>query len=127
MSYRLTIAQEDGYLHATVTGANTMENVTGYLRDVQQACSAHGCFRLLIEERLEGPRLSTIDVYQIASSSEGVRQFFRQLAYVDVNGEGDLMKFAETVAVNRGLPVRMFATVAEARDWLMRTGASQQT
>ena len=30
----------------------------------------------------------------------------------------DLMKFAETVANNRGVPVNLFATVAEAEAWL---------
>ncbi|MGH8251536.1 MAG: hypothetical protein ACREVI_12705 [Steroidobacteraceae bacterium] len=31
MAYQLTITEKPGYLHAVVTGANTMENVTGYL------------------------------------------------------------------------------------------------
>jgi hypothetical protein len=30
------------------------------------------------------------------------------------------MEFAETVAVNRGLPIAVFATVSEAREWLLR-------
>ena len=28
------------------------------------------------------------------------------------------MKFAETVANNRGVPINVFATVAEAEEWL---------
>jgi hypothetical protein len=35
-----------------------------------------------------------------------------------VNAGGDLMKFAETVANNRGVPMTLFATVAEAEQWL---------
>lgn len=127
MSYTLTIAQEEGFLHVTVTGANSRENVAGYLRDVQRECTTRGCFRVLIEERLEGPRLRTIDVYQIAAESGRARQFFSELAYVDVNAEGDLMKFAETVAVNRGLPIRVFPSVGEARAWLMRSEAASGT
>jgi hypothetical protein len=39
---------------------------------------------------------------------------------VDVNAGGDLMKFAETVANNRGIPMNLFKTVAEAEAWLTR-------
>jgi hypothetical protein len=38
---------------------------------------------------------------------------------VDVHAEGSLMQFAETVAVNRSLPVRVFATVVDAEEWLL--------
>ena len=43
-----------------------------------------------------------------------------QIAYVDTNPEHDasLMSFAETVALNRGIGMRLFATVAEAETWL---------
>jgi hypothetical protein len=42
------------------------------------------------------------------------------MAYVDINPEHDLgeMKFSENVAVNRGISVRVFATVQEAEAWL---------
>ena len=46
------------------------------------------------------------------------RGVFRNVAYVDVNSAGDLMKFAETVANNRGVPMTVFNTVAEAEQWL---------
>jgi hypothetical protein len=119
MSYQLQIIEKPTYLHAVVTGANTAENVAGYLRDLVQECEARQCFNLLIEERLTGRRLETWDVYQIASEgSAHARGVFRAVAFVDVNASGDLMKFAETVANNRGVPINMFATVADAETWL---------
>ena len=120
MSYKLTITQKPTYLHAIVTGVNSRENVARYLEEVGHACRVLGCSRLLIEERLEGPRLGTIDVFQIAA--EGVsraRGNLLAIAYVDVNAEGDLMKFAETVAVNRFLPVKVFSSVSDAENWLL--------
>jgi hypothetical protein len=82
-------------------------------------CEARQCFNVLIEERLTGRRLETWDVYQIASDNSALaRGVFRSIAYVDVNAGGDLMKFAETVANNRGVPINLFATVAEADAWL---------
>ena len=115
MTYKLTIDQKPAYLHFIVTGRNSRENVVGYLAEVLHECTARGCFRVLIEERLDGPRLNTLDVFQIASEgSANAGGILKAIAYVDVNAEGDLMKFAETVAVNRALPVVVFSTVADA-------------
>jgi len=119
MTYQLTITGKPTYLHAVVTGKNTLENVAGYLKELLRECEARQCFNVLIEERLEGRRLETWDVYQIASDNSALaRGFFRSVAYVDVNAGGELMKFAETVANNRGVPMMLFATVAEAEAWL---------
>ena len=119
MSYQLQIVEKPTYLHAVVTGPNTLENVAGYLQDIMRECEARQCFNVLIEERLTGRRLETWDVYQIASDNNALaRGVFRAIAYVDVNAGGDLMKFAETVANNRGVPVNLFATVPEAEAWL---------
>ena len=120
MSYTLTIVPKPAYLHAIVTGTNTRETVTGYLAELRRECVARGCFRVLIEERLEGPRLGTMDVFDIASEgSERGRGALEAIAYVDVNAEGASMKFAENVAVNRALPVAVFPTVADAERWLL--------
>jgi len=39
---------------------------------------------------------------------------------VDVHAENNLMQFAETVAINRSLPVSVFSTVADAERWLLK-------
>ena len=67
MTYRLTIRQEPSYLHVIVTGTNSWENVQSYLVEIMRECMARRAYRVLIEERLEGPRLGTMDVYQIAA------------------------------------------------------------
>ena len=120
MSYRLTITQKPAYLHAIITGVNSRENVECYLDDIRRECTSRGCFRVLIEERLEGLRLGTIDVFQIAAEGSGrALGIFKAIAYVDVNAEGDLMEFAETVAVNRFLAVKLFSSVSDAEKWLL--------
>jgi hypothetical protein len=120
MSYKLTLDPKPAYLHAIVTGVNSKVVVTRYLEDIRRECAARGCFRVLIEEHLEGPRLQTMDVFQIAADgSRSALGVFHAMAYVDVNADGGLMKFAETVAVNRGIPVRLFSSVADAEKWLL--------
>ena len=119
MTYQLTITEKPGYLHCIVTGKNTMENVAAYFQELARECEARNCFRVLVEEHLVGRRLETWDVYQIVTegSARSLGKF-QAVAYVDVNAEGELMKFAETVASNRGLPMTVFATVPEAESWI---------
>ena len=120
MTYKLTIVQKPAYLHAVVTGVNNQENVMRYLEEIFRECKKQSCFQVLIEERLVGPRFKTMKVFNIASKgSINAHGYFKAIAYVDVNAEGDLMRFAETVAVNRGMPVRVFASVADAEKWLL--------
>ena len=119
MAFTVTITQKPTYLHAVVTGENTAENVRGYLTQIQRECTTRKCLRVLVEERLEGPRLGIVDVFRIVSE-QTVRALgqIEVIAYVDVNAEGDLMKFAEDVAVNRFLRVAVFSSVPDAELWM---------
>jgi hypothetical protein len=118
MSYQLTVSEKPGYLHFTVTGPNTVANVTGYLAEALREAELRNCTNILIEERLTGRRLETWDVYQIAAGGGQLAGRLKAVAYVDTNAQGGLMKFAETVANNRGMPMNVFETVAEAEAWL---------
>lgn len=126
MTYKLTIHQLPTYLHAVVTGQNNRENVVRYLEEIRAECTARRCFRVLVEERLEGPRLEAMDVFRIAlEGSRKASGTYEAFAYVDANADGDLMQFAETVALNRALPVAVFSTVADAQRWLRNEESNQ--
>jgi hypothetical protein len=75
---------------------------------------------VLVEERLEGPRLGTLDVFEmVATGSARFLRTLKTMAYVDVNAPSqEMMQFAENVAVNRAFPVRVFPTVIAAERWL---------
>ena len=119
MTCKVSITKKHGYLHARVTGQNSLDNVRQYLQEVIQACTDSQSCRVLIEEQLDGPRLNTFDVFKVASQSGDAAGTLKAVAYVDVNAQGDLMKFMETVAVNRGMLVKVFPVVDEAERWLM--------
>ena len=119
MTYEVRIERLPRYLHATVTGTNSVAAVSGYLDDIAEACEKQVCFRVLIHEQLEGERLGWDEVFSIAS--EGAMKsmgMFHAIAYVDEQ-MGDMSHFAETVALNRGMPVRTFDNVADAEKWLL--------
>ncbi len=119
MTYRLTFHQQPTYLHVVVTGENNKENVRNYLADVLRECEKRSISRVLIEERLDGARLELLEVFRIvADTGRLVRGKLDAIAYVDVFAQGDTMRFAETVAVNRAVPATVFSTVPEAVRWL---------
>jgi hypothetical protein len=119
MHYELTIIPKIGYIHAVITGQNGPTAVVGYLNELLSEIRIRGCPFVLVEERLEGPRMSMAEVFEVVSrGSEAALGSIKSLAYVDVNSADDTMKFAELVATNRTIPVRVFATVREAERWL---------
>jgi hypothetical protein len=122
MAYQLTVEQKAGYLHIRVTGENSPETVRRYLEEVFYTCLQANCPIVLIEEDLRGPGLGVIDIHQIVT--EGSKRTWptvRRIAYVDVNKEHSQsdMHFAETLAVNLGVNVKLFPTVNEAEEWLL--------
>ena len=125
MSYTVTFEDKPGYLHARVTGSNSRENVLAYLGDVYRACVARDAGVVLIEEYLLAPSIPLSSVFQVIDARvPNALHAIRKIAYVDTNPEHDLtrMEFAEDVAVNRGLNMRLFPTVAEAVRWLRDEG-----
>jgi len=128
VGYEVSFTRAPGYLHATVTGANMKDNIRAYLRDILATCTSSRTRYLLVEERLTGLRLKTIDVYElVVAAAEEARGHLAAVAYVDVNAtEAAMMKFAESVAVARGVPVRVFSTVPAAKEWIAARAAQAE-
>jgi hypothetical protein len=124
MTYEINFTQKPGYIHATISGTNSLDTVRRYLDDIKQKCTASKCFRVLVEERLEGPRLDAIEVFSLVSqgSIESLGKF-EAIAYVDEK-MGEMGEFAETIAVNRGMPLAVFNNTADATEWLLKQKSS---
>ena len=121
MEYVFKLERIADYLHAKVSGNNDPATVSRYLKDVYDACLRERCPRVLVEETLEGPGLSVAEVFGVvAKASEQVWPVVQQIAYVDTNPLHDFtkMQFAEVVASNRGVNVRIFSSVRNAKQWL---------
>ncbi len=122
MQYSFTSEAKDGFLHVRVRGDNNAAVVRRYIREMIRTCQQEGCPNVLIEEMLDGPRLSVGDVFAIvAEEGEGARGIVRHIAFVDVNSSSpENMKFAETVASNRGASIGMFTRIADAEKWMRK-------
>jgi hypothetical protein len=85
---------------------------------VNEACRQYECTRVLIDARsLEGD-VSICDQLGIAEYMAGSIDRKLTLALVARREQVPNDKFFETALVNRGMSVRVFTDVEEAREWL---------
>ena len=117
--YLLTVEEHPAYLHARVSGARTPGNASRFLKDSYGACKRAGKDALLLDMRLEGPALDPAAIFGVIAGGAPEGQRLRRIAYVDPFApERPGPAFATTVAVNRGVNVRLFADLGPAETWL---------
>ena len=127
MDYAFSSELKDGYVHVRVRGNSDLPTTARYMEDMFRACKEHCCTHLLIEEHLEGERLSMGDIFQVISERiDELRLTIRTVAFVDASGghSTSTLTFADNVITNRGITVSHFATVQDAVAWLRKQIAS---
>jgi hypothetical protein len=105
-------------VHAKVAGERTPENVLKFFREAHAACDAHGRHSVLLEMGFSGPSMSAESIYRVVSQRSGEAMKLRKIAYVETGDYVANARFAETVAFNRGVNVRLFPDIASAARWL---------
>jgi hypothetical protein len=118
-AYQLTTREHHGYLYARATGPRTAENAQRFLREAYEACVKEGYPALLLEMSLTGPALDMASVFRVIANRAPDGAKLRRIAYIEPSPT-DLPSalFAETVANNRGVNVRLFKDVERADRWL---------
>ena len=118
-SYTLSVESKGSYLHCVARGENGRASVLAYFEEIRAHCRTRDCYRVLVEERLEGPRLPPAELLPLmAEVSAMAGATFEMLAYVDVNAASDTIARLAGQVVQPGAAVGVFATVAEAERWL---------
>ena len=95
--------------------------------DVHEAWVQRNCSAVLLEMNLSGPSLNVLSIFNIISERAPYAFGLKRIAYVE-RGSGrapEQARFAETVARNRGVNVRLFWSVGEAEDWLREWAAPE--
>ena len=125
LPYQVTIEEKPAYLHAKVVGPRTPENAIRYLEEVYAACLRTGLSQVLLEMALSGPSLGPSGILRVVSERSADGSKLRKIAYVEASMDGQQRaKFAETVAINRAVNVRLFESVDQAVRWLEETPAA---
>jgi hypothetical protein len=119
MPHSLTVELKGSYLHCVVRGENGRETVLAYFAEIREQCRIRDRYRVLVEERLTGPRFSLEELFQVAAEAQAqAGATFEILAYVDINAESDTVAQVAKMIVTPGSTVGIFNTVAEAEAWL---------
>lgn len=106
------------HLRAFVSGPrDSMEVSRGYWSRIAAECVRSGIFRVLVEEDFPNS-MSEVELYELVTQAEDTLRQLR-IAFVDRRAEqSESNRFAETVARNRGLAVRVFEDLENATLWL---------
>jgi hypothetical protein len=119
MPYHLALEEHPRYLRATVTGSNNPRNALRFLKESYEACVERGKAALLLEMNLSGPAFDLGSIYSVVAERSADGKKLRKIAYVDTSPrDPKALKFAETVAINRGVNVRLFQDLAAAHRWM---------
>ena len=122
MAYAFTATLNPGYLYCRATGDNSAANIEKFLDDVLNACRQKDCNHALLEDNFIGPSLPVADIYRVIShATKKTWPYVKRIAFMDENPEHsqDKMRFAETVARNRGVVAKFFTSRNEAIQWLL--------
>lgn len=123
MSYHLILEDRSTYLHARAIGERTSENARRFLEEVYVACVKGGHTAVLLEMAFSGGSLPAASVFGILSQRAPEGANLRKVAYVQTEiDDPEMPRFAEAVARNRGVNVRLFNSVADAERWLSDEG-----
>jgi hypothetical protein len=117
--YTLQFEQRTGYTRAHVRGErDSVEISLAYWSDIARYCHEHQVRGVLVVEEI-AQRASVLDIYEVAAGLVALGFSDIRIAFVDRNAdELPMMQFGETVARNRGIDGRVFASEAEAEAWL---------
>ena len=117
---------EQGILVVTLVGDLSQQDALRVQQEASKRQKEHGIRGILVDARLARSRMSTIDRFELLSSFQERFSSTTKHAVVYSPGNHDLSEvtFAENVAFNRGVRLKMFTDIDEARDWLSEKNES---
>ena len=122
MSIQFTTTIKDDLLIVRTKGRDeSPEEVEKYGASVIEICKKKGCNKILIDERELKYNISTVDIYYLAKYYAEIVPSLVKAALVYNPAFKDDAKFWEDAITNRGLIVRIFTDIEQARQWLMES------
>ena len=122
MTYQIQITLEDEFLHAYVTGKESLEVFKAYWREISEVCGKRKYKKVLVEDYLERA-VSILDLHTFAKTfiQETGIPLGTKIALVMSAEQLDVMMFTENVVSNwNGVTIKAFTDFHEARHWLLK-------
>ncbi len=118
--YTIQFEYRPEFLVATVCGeSDSLEISLQFWSHIHKEVRKHGYKSVLVLENLQNT-IGTFDTY-LLNQQLGQMGFFNiRIAFVDAfPDQSDINQFGETVAINRGLVLKVFLCKEEAEQWLL--------
>ena len=122
MKNSFNISFEGDHVLVFADGEKDMDFVNRLWPEIAAACEEHECFNVLGIAKTTKP-VEMTDGFMHANRFRelGIDHRYR-IAWVELNRDTvDVLKFMETVLMNRGLPGKVFDTEEDARHWLLES------
>ena len=123
MDSNISFVEHDGHARITLAGVRTPAILLAAAAQTAVECRVRGIQRFLIDVRGMRGALDTLEAYEVAGhdllAQDGIRELVR-VAVLDRHENIVRVRFFETVAVNRGLDLKVFDDEAQAMRWLAK-------
>ncbi|NUM48976.1 MAG: hypothetical protein HUU38_30095 [Anaerolineales bacterium] len=125
MPYALNFTKNNHYLHIGFTGDFRPGDVKTLWAEIRAYLNLHPQKRILVEEHPGATgRLDTLEVYETAAFLANTKLTYnvRIALLYQASVQKETFKqaqFGETVAINRGLNLKVFHTREDAEQWLL--------
>lgn len=120
MPDHLRVNQDRGIIEINSTGLVTKEDIAGSFQRARELLQAQGLNKLLVDTRQQVAMPNTSDIFDLFSNFPF--EFRVALLVSDSQATGDAIAFVETVAVNRGMEMKIFKDHKKALIWLNKGG-----
>ncbi len=123
--YNLTFEARPEYLYARVSGERDSYEISRqYWQEIKDECKRIGTSRVLIEENISD-NVTAIDAFRMTTEFLQTNFSVIKIAFVDLCPEqGELNKFGELVAINRGVNIKLCKDTTDAETWLLKGEAA---
>lgn len=120
MNYEISVSFEGDHVLVRTSGEKDYAVIEEIWAKVARVCEKHQCFDVLGIANTSSP-IEAVESYEIPGvfREYNIDRRYR-VAWVELNPEGvDVIDLAANILAHRDLPGKLFATVEEAREWLL--------
>ena len=111
-----TIEVRDEYVFVYYDGTNEVNALIELMREIAQVCKQQNLTKLLGDLSNMTGEATILSRFRLGVAAVTIFRGMKKIALIYQNVETN--RFAETVAVNRGLPSLITHDIEEARRWL---------
>lgn len=112
----IKVDEDRGIIEVRSYGKSSREDIARAISEAQQVLADRGFNKILVDTTGQDAMPSTIDIFDLFSKFP---REFKTAMVLDRNQKTERdLSFAETVGMNRGVPVRIFYDGELALEWL---------